>query len=149
MIKTENINFRISKEQKEALEKLGEGNLSQAVSSAVDFFLTFPPGFMSEIKKIAEMVKLPIPIVIVHLLQVYSAQDTALIKYFGKSKTFQRAFRFDPVKGMITGDELSDLTFKDVLRELDKILEKKERSKQPGKKFNLTIDEASLLAHVL
>lgn len=149
MVKTENVNFRISKDQKEALEKLGGGNISHAVSSAVDFVLTFPPAFMAELQKIAASLKLPVPVVLVHLMQVYVAQDGALIKYFGKSKTFTRAFRFDPKRGLISGDELSDLVFKEVSGEIERILEKVEKSKQLGRKPSLRIDEASLLSQVL
>jgi hypothetical protein len=152
MVKTENINFRISPDQKQALEKrAGERgeNLSQIVSSAVDFYLAFPPGFMAELQKISDMVKLPISVVIVHLMQVYSAQDAALIKYFGKSKTFSRAFRFDPKKGLLSGDELSDLVFAEVSKEIEGIIEKAERSKRVKKPAELKIDEASLLSQLL
>ena len=100
-------------------------------------------------KRLSEITKLPLPIVISNLFQVYVAQDAAVKKHFG-SRSWERAFRIDAQKGLIVDDTLSEMTRGEIDQEIEAM---KERYRAAGYKkekgIHLTQEEAALLARRL
>jgi hypothetical protein len=72
-----------------------------------------------------------------------------MIKNFGKSKTWQSAFRFTPEGKLIEGDELSSLLEKEA-DEISKTLKKKlQHTKQTGKPATVAGEEIRILAELM
>lgn len=77
--------------------------LSQLIRDAVDFYVAFPVTMIEQIKKATADVKMDIYDIIPRLLLVYVATDAAIVKNFGISRTFERAFRFGPDGKLLEG----------------------------------------------
>jgi hypothetical protein len=98
--------------------------LSQFVRDAVDFYVAFPVAMIEQLKKATADIKMDIYDIIPRLLLVYVAMDAAIVKNFGISKTFERAFGFGPDGKLLEGSELSDKTFEEVDTVCKEVLKK-------------------------
>jgi hypothetical protein len=143
-----NIMVRLSLDQRaKALmaAKDGDSSVSDIVRRSLDFYLAFPQGFLEQMQKVADEAKLPMPTVVVHLLQVYASVDTAVIKNFGISNTFQRAFRFTPEGKLIEGDELGEILAKESDELAKELRRKLEQTKRTGKPARITREEIPII----
>lgn len=77
----------------------------------------FDEGFLDEMQKASDRLRLNRSTVIQQLMINYLAFDMAMMEVLGTSKTFERAFRFGP-DGLITGDELSKQIQKETEKDL-------------------------------
>lgn len=146
MIKKRNLTLmlRISEEERDLISRASkkmDTTMTELVISAIYLYANIPPAFLAQLKQKAAKVKLPLSTVLINLAQVYMAQDAAISRNFG-SKSWERAFRIDPQKGLITDDSLSDLAF----REVDKACADLKEKLKTGKRVKITDDEILLIA---
>lgn len=117
-------------------------NLSELIRDAVEFYASFPVALIEQLKKATVDIKMDIYEIVPRLLLVYIATDAAIVKNFGISKTFERAFRFGPDGKLLEGSELSDKTFEEVDKVCKEVL-KKMKWIAAGKQTLLNREEGS------
>lgn len=141
--------IKLTPKNKETIEKGAKNReltMTALIEKALEYYLTFPIPFIDQIEAMAEKVKLPPALIISNLFQVYVSQDAAITKHFG-SRTWERAFKMDPVKGLITDESISTQTFKEVDQAIEDLKAKfKSADKKKEKITYLTKDESALIA---
>jgi hypothetical protein len=127
------VSFRISKAQKKALMAAAaaqDKSASKLIEEALELRLAVPDDFWGLISNVAEVLKLPVAIVIVHKLVKQMAWEVAWIDIFGRpSPSTNAEFQYDE-KGLISGDRLLNLMrdgFRAILREAKEKLHSKEK----------------------
>lgn len=97
--------------------------------------------FMKQLDELKESTKLSTAQVLMQLVLVYTAEDAALAKSYGRSETIRRAFQFDGQGRLITGNELSDSVYNEVLENAES-LKKRLRDASRGYKKEVFISDA-------
>ena len=146
--KTDYLTIRITPDKKAYLEiraQIMKMTFTDLLITGATMYADFDPDFLKQMKEIAEKVKLDMPTVIQQLLLVYAAQDAAILKTFGVSKTYQRAFQFNE-HGLITGNQLSDAVFAEVKEAALALRERLEGNRGAGAPLKISKDTAALLA---
>jgi hypothetical protein len=148
MSKDERLVMLITKEQKDKIKvesKKQNINEPEYVRQAIDFYATFDVHFLEKIYIHAEGQKIPMPIVIQQLLTSYLAQDYAFLEVFGKpTRAFARAFQHDE-KGLIEGNDLSELVLKQTKEDIAGLREKLVESVQEEKSVRISKEEATIM----
>lgn len=139
---------RLTEEERDLITRASgkmEMTMTELVTSAIELYANIPPAFLAELRRMAKKVKLPVATVFLNLAQTFFAQDKAIAENFG-SKTWERAFRFDPRRGLITDDSLTDLVFEEINGACADLKEKMATSAKNRKPLLITKDETILIA---
>ena len=145
------LHVRITNSQKQKIEaeaKKQDVTVPEYVLEALEFYSSFDVHFLEHIYSLAEKVRLPMPIVIEHLLQAYLGSEAANIEIFkNKTRIFQRAFQYDE-NGLITGNRLSDLAYQQQKKESEALYQKllEHAESEETEPIMITREEAALLA---
>lgn len=100
---------QIEKEMFEDRAKDHGISLSELFRKGAYFFGALPPGFMYEIEKYSEEMKIPLTTIVIHAIQKLFAQYKAWLNVFGGPPPgWMREFKWQDGK-LITGDDLSKI----------------------------------------
>lgn len=134
---------KFPEEEKKRLHKIAERrgqSFSELIRDGVEIIAGLPDEFLKQYQQICDATKLGLPTVFVQFLLVYAAQDAAVLKVYGHSNTYQRAFQFDQ-KGIISGDRLSKKIYNEVLKNA-KDLKKRMIENAAGETENVFVSNA-------
>jgi len=127
----------------------GDSSISDVMRRALDFYLAFPQTFLRQMENVAAEAELPMPTVIVRLMQTYAAAHGAVLKNFGKSNIWSRAFRYTPEGKLIGGDELGEILEKEYDEIAKELRRKLEQTKRTGKPARITEEEIPMIAELM
>jgi hypothetical protein len=144
--KSSQINFRVTDTQARKIKFVARENkktIQALLEESIDLRCKIPKTFWTEIEKIAETYQLPAATVFAHMVVKQASIDYAYLQVFGKRPPgINREFRFDE-KGLVTGDQLSNLLL-DEYTELFKTLKEKfirvDKLEKAGKKIPKDMD---------
>jgi len=119
--------------------------ISALIRDAVKFYLGFPAGFIEQMEKVAKEYKTDVSTIISRFMLVYVATDAAIVKNFGISKTYDRAFRFDEKGRLMQMEQISDNTLEEVDKICKEVLKKLKRTSRTGEESVLTKEEAGFI----
>ncbi len=140
--------FQLSEENREKLFLLaqkGNVNFNKLLNEGLSFILTFPAGFMDQIREVSEKMSIHPALFVSNLLQVWAATDHALVKHCGKTETYRRAFRpRNNGPGFVTGEEVFNLTFDEVYKILSEMTARSDRENSKS----ISGEKAGLMSQV-
>jgi hypothetical protein len=146
------IMFRLTEKEKTKVMADAEAReitASQLIRDSLEFYATFPQGFLERIEEEANKLSLPPAVFLVHMFCAMTAQWAAIVKEGMDSKIYDYAFRYDKQLGLIDPNQAGIMTFTEVTEKIRAIKAKAARAAKAGKPVSMDNFESGLVAHAL